>query len=132
MITSFYTAILAIILIFLSVKIIQNRRSSKIPIGTDSDNFLQRKIRAHGNFTEYTGFFLIMLLLVEIAGLNKYFIHFFGLIFITGRVLHAYGLIIAEIKNKNFIFRQAGMACTFFCLSSLALILIFQFIKNSY
>ena len=131
MITSFYTALSAIILIFLSIKIIQNRRSSKIVFGDEGDNFLQRKIRAHGNFIEYTPIFLIILILVEMDGLNKYFIHFFGIIFIAGRVSYAFGISIAEIKNRNFIFRQAGMFSTFFCLSSLALILLFQFIKNS-
>ena len=131
MITSFYTALSAIILIFLSIKIIQNRRSSKIVFGDEGDNFLQRKIRAHGNFIEYTPIFLIILILVEMDGLNKYFIHFFGIIFIAGRVSYAFGISIAEIKNRNFIFRQTGMFSTFFCLSSLALILLFQFIKNS-
>jgi uncharacterized membrane protein YecN with MAPEG domain len=131
MITSLYTALLALILIFLSIKIIQNRRSSKISLGENGDDFLQRKIRAHGNFIEYTPIFLIMLLLVEMAGLNKYFVHFFGIIFIVGRASHSYGIVIAEVRAKNFLFRQAGMFCTFFCLSSLALILFFQFIKNS-
>jgi uncharacterized membrane protein YecN with MAPEG domain len=131
MITSLYTALLALILIFLSIKIIQNRRSSKISLGENGDDFLRRKIRAQGNFIEYTPIFLIMLLLVEMAGLNKYFIHFFGIIFMVGRLTHAYGIMIAEVRAKNFLFRQAGMFCTFFCLSSLALILLFQFVKNS-
>jgi len=130
MITSLYTALSAIILIFLSIKIIQNRRASKVPLGNEGADFLQRKIRAHGNFIEYTPIFLIMLLLAEMAGLNKYFIHFFGIIFIVGRIVHSYGIRIAEVKNRNFLFRQAGMFCTFFCLSSLALILLFQFVKN--
>jgi uncharacterized membrane protein YecN with MAPEG domain len=131
MITSFYTALSAIILIFLSIKIIQNRRASKIALGNQGDDFLHRKIRAHGNFIEYTPIFLIMLLLVEMAGLNKYFVHFFGIIFMVGRITHVYGIMIAEVRAKNFLFRQAGMFCTFFCLSSLALILLFQFVKNS-
>jgi uncharacterized membrane protein YecN with MAPEG domain len=131
MITSFYTALSAIILIFLSIKIIQNRRASKIALGNQGDDFLHRKIRAHGNFIEYTPIFLIMLLLVEMAGLSKYFVHFFGIVFMVGRLTHAYGIMIAEVRAKNFLFRQAGMFCTFFCLSSLALILLFQFVKNS-
>jgi uncharacterized membrane protein YecN with MAPEG domain len=65
MITSLYTALLALILIFLSIKIIQNRRSSKISLGENGDDFLQRKIRAHGNFIEYTPIFLIMLLFCD-------------------------------------------------------------------
>jgi len=131
MITSLYAALLGLILIFLSVKIIQNRRSSKISLGDKGDIFLQNKIRAHGNFTEYTPIFLIMLILVEFAGLNKYFIHLFGIIFIIGRASHAYGITLAETKSKNFLFRQAGMFCTFLCLGSLALILFIQFIQNS-
>jgi len=131
MITSIYTALLGLILIFLSVKIIQNRRYAKIAFGDKDDSLLQRRIRAHGNFIEYTPIFLIMLILVEIGGLNKYLIHLFGIIFIIGRASHAYGITIAEIRNRNFLFRQAGMFCTFFCLGSLALILFIQFIKNS-
>jgi uncharacterized membrane protein YecN with MAPEG domain len=95
------------------------------------DDFLHRKIRARGNFIEYTPIFLIMLMLVEINGFDKYFIHFFGIVFISGRALHAYGIVVAEVRARNFFFRQAGMFCTFFCLSSLALILCFQFVKNS-
>jgi len=131
MITSFYAALLGLILIFLSVKIIQNRRSAKISLGDKGDSFLQSKIRAHSNFIEYTPIFLIMLILVEIGGLNRYFIHLFGIIFIVGRASHAYGIIVSEIRNRNFLFRQAGMFCTFFCLGSLALILLIQFIQNS-
>jgi uncharacterized membrane protein YecN with MAPEG domain len=116
MTTSLYTALLALILIFLSIKIIQNRRSAKISLGENGDDFLHRKIRAHGNFIEYTPIFLIMLILVEINGLDKYFIHFFGIIFISGRALHAYGIMVAEVRAKNFLFRQAGMFCTFFLL----------------
>ena len=131
MITSLYAALLGLILIFLSIKTIQNRRSAKISFGDKDDNILQRKIRSHGNFIEYAPIFLIMLLLVEIGGLNQYFIHLFGIIFIIGRTSHAYGLTIAEIRSKNFLFRQVGMFCTFFCLGNLALILLLQFIKNS-
>jgi len=124
MITSFYAALLVLLLIFLSTKIIQNRRSIKISLGDNGDKILQSKIRAHGNFTEYTPIFLIMLFLSETAGLNKYFIHLFGIIFFAGRICHAYGIMVAEIKDKKFIFRQIGMFLTFFCLGSLALVLL--------
>ena len=65
MITSLYTALLALILIFLSIKIIQNRRSAKISLGENGDDFLHRKIRAHGNFIEYTPIFLIQREILE-------------------------------------------------------------------
>jgi len=73
---------LGLILVFLSVKIIQTRRSYKISSGDGNNKFLQSKIRAHGNFIEYAPIFLIMLLLCEIAGLNQYLIHCFGIFFV--------------------------------------------------
>jgi uncharacterized membrane protein YecN with MAPEG domain len=99
-------------------------------LGDDGNSLLQSKIRAHGNFIEYAPIFLIMLISVEIGGLNKYFIHLFGIIFTIGRIFHAYGMMISEIRSKNFLFRQVGMFCTFFCLGGLALILLIQFINN--
>ena len=130
MTTSFYVGLLGLILIFLSVKIIQNRRFAKISLGDDGNSLLQSKIRAHENFIEYAPIFLIMLISVEIGGLNKYFIHLFGIIFTIGRISHAYGMMISEIRSKYFLFRQIGMFCTFFCLGILALILLIQFINN--
>ena len=130
MTSSIYAALLALILILLSAKIIKNRRSSKIVLGDQGDDLLQRKIRAHGNFVEYAPLFLIMLILAEIGGLNIYVIHLFGVTFIVGRILHAYGIITAEMHNRNFLFRQAGMFSTFSCLGALALTLLFQFSKN--
>jgi len=130
MITSFYAGLAGLILIFLSVKIIQARRFFKIAVGDEGNNFLQRKIRAHGNFIEYSVIFLIMLFFAETEKLDKNFVHLLGVAFIIGRILHAYGIIASEVKNKNFFYRQAGMFCTFFCLFYLSLFLIFQFIKT--
>ena len=48
------------------------------------------------------------------VALTTIFYLFFGIILIIGRPMHAYGIMIAEIGNKNFLFRQAGMFCTFF------------------
>ena len=128
MTTSIYAALLALMLIFLSIKIIKNRRFSKVEIGDNGNDFLQRTIRAHGNFVEYTPIFLIMLILAEVGGLNKYLIHFFGIIYILGRISHAYGIAVAEVKNRNFKYRVSGMICTFSCLASLALVLVVQFV----
>ena len=130
MTTSLYVGLLGLILIFLSVKIIQNRRFAKISLGDEGNSLLQSKIRAHGNFIEYAPIFLIMLMSVEIGGLNKYLVHLFGIIFTIGRISHAYGMMISEIRSKNFLFRQAGMFSTFFCLGCLALILFIQFVNN--
>ena len=128
MITSLYAAILAIILITLSILTIKARRVAKVSIGNSDDDNLQRKIRAHGNFVEYSPIFIIILAIAESNSMHPYLIHFFGVIFLIGRILHAFGVIKMEVVKKKFIYRIAGMFCTFFCLGFLSLILLVQFL----
>jgi uncharacterized membrane protein YecN with MAPEG domain len=127
MTTSLYAAILVVILIALSVKVIGARRSAKISINDGENENLKRRIRAHGNFIEYTPIFLLTLAIAESQGLDHNYIHLLGSIFIAGRLFHAYGITKAEVENKNFLYRQIGMFCTFSCLGFAALTLLIQF-----
>jgi uncharacterized membrane protein YecN with MAPEG domain len=54
----------------------------------------------HGNFTEYTPTFLILLLLAELGGATFWFLHLMGASFLLGRVLHAYGL--STVRARSF------------------------------
>ena len=54
LITPLYAALAAVILIVLSLRVIGARRSHRVAIGDGADEDLARRIRAHGNFTEYT------------------------------------------------------------------------------
>ncbi|MBU6140868.1 MAG: MAPEG family protein [Proteobacteria bacterium] len=130
MTTSLYAAILVIILIVLSAKVIGARRSAGASLNDGNDDKLKRRIRAHGNFVEYTPIFLLTLLITELQGLEGVYLNLFGSLFVIGRTLHAYGIVESETKNKNFLYRQSGMFCTFFCLGSLALILLIQFLLS--
>jgi hypothetical protein len=133
MASSLYISLLALIYLALSVNVIKGRRIAKIAIGDGNNDNMRQKIRAHGNFIEYTPFFLIMLLCVEYNGLPKLFIHIFGLIFILGRIFHAYAILKEEkyleekITNKP-LFRVKGMICTFTSIGILAIILIIQYL----
>ena len=133
MITGFYAGILAIIFSWLSLNVAKTRRIYKVALG-DDDNFeIQRRIRAQGNFAEYTPIFLILLGLAENIGVYKLAIHFFGLLFVLGRIIHAYSLLKAEIYQDKKItafprIRFTGMMMTLFSLISLSIILIVNYL----
>lgn len=134
MVTSLYAAILAIMFIILSVMVIKQRRKYKIAIGDKAAEGLQRFNRAHGNFVEYTPFFLIMLAMAEFNNLNLYAVHLIAIIFIIGRISHAYGLTVAENvgndRKANYKFRVFGMMCSFSCLGLLSVGLFIQYIAE--
>lgn len=129
MTSSLYISMLSIIFIGLSVNVILARRRFKIPLNDGSNFELQRRLRAHANFAEYTPIFLIMLISAEHEGASTLLIHCIGALFITGRILHAYSLTSAE-KYKDGVllnkasYRVKGMACTFSSIGLLCVVLL--------
>lgn len=123
MTTATYTALLSLLFIYLSIRTLILRRNAKIPVGVGKSPELLRAIRAHGNFAEYVPLTLFALYLVEQTGINTYFIHALGMILLTGRLAHAYG--ISHI-DEDFKYRIFGMACTFTTLATSALILLYR------
>jgi uncharacterized protein len=89
---------------------------------------MQARIRAHANFAEYAPLFILLLALAESQGLPLYGVHGFGVLFIVGRLIHAWGLLTVEPGSQSLLPRVAGMAMTFLCLGGLAMTLIYQFL----
>ena len=121
-----YVALSTFILIKLSINVILERRKNKVSFGDDGNRALMRRIRAQGNFIEYTPIFLISLIGIEWIGYDKnipyylIFVHSLGMIFIVGRILHTISL-----YQKKISFRRIGMRITFYSLIVNGLILIF-------
>ena len=121
-----YVALSAFILIKLSINVILERRKNKVSFGDDGNRALMRRIRAQGNFIEYTPIFLISLIGIEWIGYEKnipyylIYVHILGIIFILGRIFHAISL-----YQKKISFRRIGMRITFYSLIANGLILIF-------
>jgi uncharacterized membrane protein YecN with MAPEG domain len=93
MITPLYVALLGLFFIGLSVHVLRGRRQFGIAVGDADHHEMKRRMRAQGNFAEYTPLFLIMLGYVEHGGLSVYAVHLFGIVFIAGRMMHAYSLL---------------------------------------
>lgn len=110
-ITALYAAVLALILVVLSVRVIAVRRRLRIAVGDAGDDTLARRIRAHGNFTEYVPIALILMLSGEVAGAPAWMLHALGATLVVGRLTHAWSLSAHSIPGRTI-----GMTLTFIVL----------------
>jgi uncharacterized membrane protein YecN with MAPEG domain len=115
MITSLYAAPLALLIVWLSLRVIRLRRSNKVRLGDGGVSDLQVAIRAHGNATEYIPLSLILLALLEFGGANALAVHAGGMALVAGRLIHARGLLTDTLR-----YRVLGMQFTLFTLIGLA------------
>jgi uncharacterized membrane protein YecN with MAPEG domain len=116
-----YAAILVLIFVFLSARVIQMRASAKIGIGTGNDPAMERRIRVHGNFSEYVPVALLLLTFMEMLHLSRYLIHVLCIVLIVARIVHAIGV---TPVNENFPMRVGSVLATFAVLVIAALALL--------
>jgi uncharacterized membrane protein YecN with MAPEG domain len=91
-ITAFYAALLGLFFVFLSFRVIGWRRLKSVELGHGEDGELLRRMRVHANFAEYVPFTLLLMAMAESMTAPRPLIHVAGLILISGRLMHAYGL----------------------------------------
>ena len=108
--TAITASLLAFIYLKLSIAIIKLRHANRVRLGDGGLELLENAIRAHGNFAEYTPFFLILLAVFELNGGFKWLVMLLGLIFIAGRLLHVKGI---NYHDKHLSKRILGMKITF-------------------
>ena len=108
--TIFHALPFVILFLILSIQTIRLRRRYSIGVGKEAPLALQKAIRAHSNFIEYTPFTLFMIYLFDLEFDSKILMSVFLVVFFVGRVSHAYG--ISQMK-ENLKFRVFGMFCTF-------------------
>ncbi len=125
--TLIYAAVLAYMLIFLSVFTILRRRKKQVRFFGGNDAELEAAMRAQGNFTEYSPMFLILFLVLELNHFSVLLLNIFAGVFLLGRVCHAYSLLFHE-KKGDFRFRVAAMTMTFVSIGALAKFCIFDFL----
>lgn len=120
----FYASLLALLFVFLSIRVVRVRRSLQVAIGDAGDKRLLRAVRVQANFAEYVPFALILLLTLELQVFYPWALHALGATLLIGRLLHAYGV---SQPREQLGFRIAGMACTFTVILLTAAILIYRF-----
>jgi len=123
--TPLYAVPLAVLYILLTFNVIRGRFALKIGLGDGGDKFFTRKIRAHGNFSEYVPLALLLMAFAEMNGATPMALHAAGVMLLSGRLLHGYALGITEFNLKA---RVAGMVLTISSLASSTLATLYVFL----
>ncbi|KMW74811.1 membrane protein [Photorhabdus luminescens subsp. luminescens] len=108
MVSSLYVVLGALLLIKLSFDVVKLRTQYRVSYGDGGFYELQTAIRIHGNAVEYIPISMLLLVMMEMNGSNVWMIHVCGLILLTGRILHYYGLHHRELRR-----RRSGMVATY-------------------
>lgn len=122
MITGLYAGLCGLLSIRLSWKVIVERRRSKVGLGDGGDPELERAIRVHANFIEYTPFALVLLALTEMSGVADPVVHGFGIALVLARVLHAQGLGATAGYSRGRYFGTLGSWAVILGLSALLVV----------
>ncbi|WP_298846902.1 MAPEG family protein [uncultured Ruegeria sp.] len=109
-ITPIYAALIALLYVTLSVKVILQRRSDRISVGDGGSKMMIKAMRTHSNCAEYAPIALLLIAMVELQGAGGLTLHVLGLTLLAGRLLHAYGF---GRTPQIVILRQIGMGLTF-------------------
>jgi len=67
-ITPLYAALLALVFLVLSFRVIFVRRGERISLGDGENPALRARVRVHANFAEYTPLALLLMLMAELLG----------------------------------------------------------------
>lgn len=127
MITGLYAALLTVLLVILLFGVIAKRLKYKVGLGTGGIKDLEQAIRAHGNFVEVVPFALILMILMEKAGVQPWVLHLYGVTLLIARILHALGLYQSPYRSKG---RVIGiMLCNILLLLG-AFVLIIYYLKG--
>lgn len=111
MVSALYAVLGALLLLKLSFNVVKLRSQYRVPSGDGGFYELQIAIRIHGNAIEYVPIVLILLIMAEMNGAQPWMIHLPGLLLLTGRLMHAYGL-----QHHDMPWRRRGMGATYMSL----------------
>jgi len=117
-----YTALLGLLLIALSVNVVLARRRYRVRLGEGTDEGMRQAVRVQANFAEYVPLAAVLLILSELTGMPIVAVHVAGILLVTSRLLHAWGL--AHSPGRTFG-RFYGTAGTWFVIIGLSAWLLF-------
>ncbi len=123
-----YAALLGLLLIALSVNVVLARRRYRVGLGVGDDEGMHQAVRVQANFAEYVPLAVVLLVLSELSGLPIGAVHAAGIVLVTSRLLHAWGL--SRSPGRTFG-RFYGTAGTWLVMIGLSLWLLFTAIDFS-
>jgi uncharacterized membrane protein YecN with MAPEG domain len=91
-VTLIFAAALALLNIWLGLRVSRLRFSHKVAIGHGDDKAVEARMRAHANFNEYVPIALILMLLIELNVGPSRWLWGVGAVLVVARVLHPFGM----------------------------------------
>lgn len=117
-----YTALLGLLLIALSINVVLARRRYRVRLGVGTDEGMQQAVRVQANFAEYVPLASVLLIVSEVTGMPMVAVHAAGILLVTSRLLHAWGL--SHSPGRTFG-RFYGTAGTWIVITGLSLWLLY-------
>ena len=90
-VTPLYAGLLALWFLALSIRVVQ-QRGHGVSLGHGNDEELLRRIRGHGNFSEYVPLIIVLMAMLELGGLGQGVLHAIGATLLVSRLLHGVSL----------------------------------------
>jgi len=118
----FYTALLGLLLIALSINVVMARRRYRVGLGVGTEEGMQQAVRVQANFAEYVPLAVVLLILSEVTLMPTAAVHVAGIALVTSRLLHAWGL--SHSAGRTFG-RFYGTAGTWLVITGLSLWLLY-------
>lgn len=112
-----------ILLLVLSVLVVRQRRSHRVPLGDGDIPALAQAVRAFGNATEYVPAGLVAIAVLAMVGAPPVIVHATGLALLAGRIAHAIGL---SRSGGASLPRAAGIILTWLAYILAAVALVFN------
>ena len=123
-ITAGYAGVLGVILFALSFWVIGGRGQYRVLHGDGGKPEMNRRIRAHGNFTEYVPMILVLTALIEASGGGATQIHWLLGPLTLARVIHPFGMLARENSVQQYALRAPGAVITLIVLASASIMLL--------
>jgi uncharacterized membrane protein YecN with MAPEG domain len=95
-ITSLYAALLALLVVVLSINVVRMRGKTGVSLGHGEHPGMLVAVRAHGNAVEYLPIALILMACYELEHGGLILLHVIGIFLVLGRIAHAIGLARAQ------------------------------------
>ena len=125
-VTALYAALLALLILVLAGRVSLLRSKLNVGMGHGNDPDLAKAIRAHGNSVEWILPMLILMLVSELDGASRVFLHACGVTFIVARLAHAMGLTRTSKRSSG---RFWGAAGTYVVIAALAIWDLIAFLR---
>ncbi len=87
-----FAAALAVINLWLAIRVGQHRVGQKVMHGDGGVPVIQKRMRAHSNFAEYVPIVLVLVVLLELAWGQPMWLWVVAALYVVGRILHALGM----------------------------------------